>query len=47
MQIAEMLKIFRIVIAFPDCTPGRQQVMQYVWLLLATTLLSVKKKIKK
>lgn len=35
------------VIAFPDCTPGRQQVRQYVWLLLATTLLSVKKNLQK
>lgn len=31
------------VIALPECTPGRQQVMQYVWLLLATTLISEKK----
>lgn len=32
------------VIAFLDCTPGRQQDIQYVWLLMATTVMRIKKK---
>lgn len=32
------------VIAFLDCTPGRQQDIQYVWLLMATAVMRIKKK---